>query len=323
MQQSVPLNFVISFCKEMIPGSGEDSYCYSFCDSAGMLGVFDGCGGAGAKKHNCYSGKSEAFVASRLVAGAFFDSFRQKFPTKMPSEQVASEIFKPTAMQRLNTFGPDADGSGLLIKGSMVRTLPTTAAVALVRRVKSNLMEVSAIWAGDSRVYVLDANGLAQLTVDDTSVADPMDNLYEDGVLRNIFCSDRDVELHCKTVQVRTPFVVLAATDGCFGYVTTPMEFEGMILHSLLNADNPEQWETNMAQIMGQSAGDDHTLCLATIGYSSFRSLQKNMSKRYAQILDTYLNPVSALPPEDRASRQKLWETYRGSYMRYLEGSTK
>ena len=317
MQHNLPLDFVLSFCKDVIPDHGEDSYCYSFCDSAGIIGVFDGCGGAGAKKHDCYSGKTEAYIASRLCSGAFYDSFRRNFPNQMPAQQLAETVFAPAALQRLKDSEPVQEG--FRITGSMVRTLPTTAAVALIRKDKGAMLEVSAFWAGDSRVYVLDKTGLCQLTQDDTSVSDPMENLYEDGVLKNIFCSDRNVTLHTKTIQLKPPFVVLTATDGCFGYVSTPMEFEGVILHSLLNADNPKQWEQKMQEMIGQTAGDDHTMCLAAFGYPSFVAMQRSFSKRYEEILEAYLNPVCALPKEDRENRQKLWETYRDGYMRYLE----
>lgn len=319
MQYHLPLNFVLSFCKEIKPENGEDSYCYSFCDTAGMLGVFDGCGGAGAKKHECYSGKTEAYIASRLCSGAFYDCFRKNFPNDMPAENMAKELFAPAVIQQLLENEPDEEE--FRITGSMVRTLPTTAAVAVVRRGKGSMLEVNALWAGDSRVYILDKTGLAQLTQDDTSVSDPMENLYEDGVLKNIFCSDRKVKLNSKTVQVKPPFVLISATDGCFGYVSTPMEFEGTILHSLLNADNPEQWEQNMANMIAQTAADDHTMCLAAFGYPNFTAMQRSFSRRYGEILSAYLNPVYILPADDRESRQKLWEKYRGNYMRYLEDS--
>lgn len=319
MQHRLPLDFILSFCRDMIPEHGEDSYCYSFCDTAGMLGVFDGCGGAGARKHDVYSGCTEAYMASRLCAGAFYDSFRTTFPCDLPAEQIAKEVLAPRAIETLVAYEPPKDGDGLKITGSMVRTLPTTAAVALVQQAEEDALLVSAIWAGDSRVFILDAQGLAQLTVDDTSVPDPMENLYEDGVLRNIFCSDRKVRVHCKTVRVKPPFVVLSATDGCFGYVSTPMEFEGMLIYTLLNANTPAQWENELAQMIGRSAGDDHTLCLASFGYGSFAALQQSLSARYTHILHEYLDPVSKLPVDDRQSRFALWDRYQADYMRYLK----
>lgn len=315
MENGLGLDFVLSFCREMVPGKGEDSYCHSFCDSAGLLAVFDGCGGAGARTHDCYTGHTEAYMASRLCAGAFYDVFR----TALPSDAPAHQLFADTALARLKQFAPPVDPDGFVLKGSMVRTLPTTAAAALIRQGKNGLF-VSAIWAGDSRVYLLDGNGLAQLTVDDTSVPDPMENVYEDGVLRNLLCSDRAVTMHCATVEVKPPFAVLAATDGCFGYVSTPMEFEGLLLQSLLQARTPEQWERGLADSIGALAGDDHCLCLASFGYGRFEALQESLRERFSYLLNQYLKPVSQLPLEDRDSRMALWQQYRGNYFRWMKG---
>lgn len=319
MQHSLPLDFIISFCRDMIPEHGEDSYCYSFCDTAGLLGVFDGCGGAGARKHEYYSGHTEAFMASRFCAGTFYDCFRAAFPCDRSAAEMVKEVFTPSAAQRLAAYEPPKEENGFQIKGSMVRTLPTTAAAALVQQEADGNVLVSAIWAGDSRVYILDARGLAQLTVDDTTVSDPMENIYEDGILRNIVCRDRAVNLHCRTVRLRPPFMVFAATDGCFGYVSTPMEFEGLLLHTLLSSDSAAQWEAEIAQVLSKVAGDDYTLCLAAFGYSDFAALKKSIEQRYAHLDQYYLTPVRQMPIEDRQSRFELWGQYKANYFRYLK----
>jgi serine/threonine protein phosphatase PrpC len=318
MQQALPFDFVLSFCREMIPGKGEDSSCHSFCDSAGLIGVFDGCGGAGARTHDFYSGRTEAYMASRLCAGAFYDQFRATFPCGLPAEKVAQELFAPAALERLKTYSPPKDPDAFVMKGSMVRTLPTTAAAALIQSAAAGVA-VSPIWAGDSRVYVLDGQGLAQLTVDDTSVPDPMENVYEDGVLRNILCSDRKVTLHSFTQVLQPPFVVLAATDGCFGYVSTPMEFEGMLLETLLTSQSPAQWEQRLADMIGSVAGDDHAMVMASFGYGDFAALQNSLRQRWLWLRENYILPVQKLPLEDRQSRFALWDSYRGNYFRLLK----
>lgn len=307
------LDFIMSFCRDKVPGHGEDSFCHSFCDGAGLLGVFDGCGGAGAKTHAKYSGHTEAYVASRLCSGAFYDSFRAVFPNKRDVQKLASEVFSPCLAQRLQQYSPPKNENGIKISGSGIRTLPSTAAVALVRD-----GEVSALWAGDSRVYVLDAVGLAQLTVDHTSEPDPMHTLYEDGVLRNVLCADKPIQLSCKTIQLQEPFMVFAATDGCFGYLSTPMEFEGLILQTLLNANCVAQWEQQLADAISAVAGDDHTLCLAAYGYGSFEALQNSFRARYEFLKQHYLAAAAAMPVEDRDSRYALWQSYKQDYMRYL-----
>lgn len=318
MSFSLPLDFILSFRGDKIPDHGEDSYCYCFCDSAGLLGAFDGCGGAGARTHEAYSGHTEAYMASRLCAGAFYDAFRKLFPCEEPTEQLLVNVFLPEALNRLRAYAPAQDTT-LQIRGSIVRTLPTTAAVAILRQMDPDAVTVSAVWAGDSRIYVLDAHGLSQLTVDDTSVPDPMENLYEDGILKNIFCSDKAVRLRCNTVQLQPPFLVFAATDGCFGYVSTPMEFEGLLLHTLLQAPGPAQWEESLAEYIGKTAGDDHTLCMASLGYGSFEALQKDLSPRFEHLKQNYLLPLRDLPLDDRQSRYDLWAQYKHIYNRYLK----
>jgi hypothetical protein len=319
MQSGLSLDQVMSFCREKIPGHGEDSYCYSFCDSAGLIGVFDGCGGAGAKKHDYYSGHTEAYMASRLCAGSFYDQFRKFFPCSQSATSLAKEVFAPLTAKRLIEFGPPKDTTGFQIKGSSVRTLPSTAAVAVIQQATDGSALVTAIWAGDSRVYIMDSLGLAQLTVDDTTVTDPMMNIYEDGILKNVLCSDKPIDLHCKTIKLNNPFIVFSATDGCFGYLSTPMEFEGVLLETLLKSNCFAEWECNLADVISSIAGDDHALCLAAYGYGSYPNIQKSFIERMNYIEKYYLLPVSNIPVEDRDSRFELWSSYCENYMRYIK----
>lgn len=318
MKNNLPLSFILDFCRDKIAGQGEDCSCYTFCDSAGLVAVFDGCGGAGAKKHDYYSGHSEAYMASRLCSGVFYDAFREYFPGDYSARKFTEEILSPRAVRQLQSFAPPEDPNNFTIRGSLIRTLPTTAAAALVQQEGKELL-VSAIWAGDSRVYILDSRGLFQLTEDDTTVPDPMDNLYDDGVLRNIFCSDKDVKLHCRTVRVQAPFMVFAATDGCFGYLSTPMEFEGMLLDTLLQAESVSHWEENLTSALGGIAGDDHTMVMAGFGYKSFQDLQNTVRDRYTALYNSCLESIGQLPMDDRQSRYDLWNQYKANYLMYLE----
>lgn len=317
MRSRLLLDFVMCFCRDKIPGHGEDSYCHSFCDTAGLLGVFDGCGGAGARKHDYYSGHTEAYMASRICAGAFYDQFRSLFPCNKDAVSIMEEYFSLQIDQRLREFSPPKDENGFQIKGSSVRTLPSTAAVALIQQNTDDSIQVTAIWAGDSRVYIMDPLGLAQLTIDDCTVNDPMLNIYEDGILKNILCCDKPIELHCKSITMSTPFIVFAATDGCFGYLSTPMEFEGVLLETLLKTKSIAEWESSLANTLSSVAGDDCTLCLAAYGYGSYSSIRNSFTPRYEYIDKYYLLPVSNLSIEDRESRFNLWNLYRDDYLRY------
>ena len=317
MENQLPLTFLLSFCRDQIPGKGEDSYCYSFCDSAGMIAVFDGCGGAGARTHDYYSGKTEAYMASRICAGAFYDLFRSRFPEQTDIAVFVRDELQTAVVNQLVRFQPPKIPGAIQIRGSMVRTLPTTSAAAFLQAQSDGAVKVGAAWAGDSRVYILDSKGLAQLTVDDATVTDPMLNIYEDGILKNIFSSDRPMHLNYREIVVRPPFMVLSATDGCYGYVTTPMEFEGLLLRTLLAAKSVDAWEQNLADTIGSIAGDDHTLCLAAFGYDSFDALKLSFKERYKHLWNHYIQPVQDEPLDRREPRFALWEGYKPDYLRY------
>ena len=97
------------------------------------------------------------------------------------------------------------------------------------------------------------------------------------------------------------------------------MEFEGVLLNTLLKTNSVADWETILANTIGSVAGDDHTLCLAAYGYGSYSALQKSFTKRYSLLERSYLAPVANIPVEDREGRFALWSSYRDNYMRYIK----
>ena len=315
-------DFILRICQEVKKDAGEDNYCYSFGKTAGFLAVFDGCGGLGAQRHAFYSNKTEAYMASRFAAGSFFDSFRELFPYASESKRTAEEFTQSATLccsQVLTAFRPQESGNVPQIKGSMVRTLPTTAASVLIQRNAAGAYVLNPIWAGDSRAYVLLPEGLAQLTVDDTTVPEPMENLYEDGILTNVLCEGRHPRLHLSEVTISAPFLVLSATDGCFGYLSTPMEFEGMLLETLLASHSVAEWEALLTERITLVAGDDVTLCMAGYGFFTFGQLQRVFAGRFEELQRLYLTPLRNLPNTEREIRRDLWQHYRWQYMRYLK----
>ncbi len=316
-------DFVLSVYNEVKPGQGEDNFCYCFTHGMGMISAFDGCGGAGARRHQEYDDHSEAYMASRMCAGVFYDCFVDAFPF-----QGSADTFPPYYREQvqarcaevLTSYAPPAQTTPLM-KGSMVRTLPTTVASALIYKAEDKGHMVSAIWAGDSRVYVLTEDGLSQLTKDDCSVSDPFDNLYENGVLRNMICQGRKLSLNGHMHYEEKPMVVIAATDGCFGYFTTPMEFEGVILDALLSSDTPAQWEHRLKEYLCSVASDDVTMVLAVYGASDFKRLKKLFTARYRKLCREYLEPISRMEPGDREARYQLWLQYKDNYLRNMEGN--
>ena len=63
---------------------------------------------------------------------------------------------------------------------------------------------------------------------------DPFESLYRDRPLSALISADAPVALSLRRLRVPKPCVLLVATDGAFGCLPTPMEFEMLLLNTCL-----------------------------------------------------------------------------------------
>ena len=164
---------------EMIEGRGEDSFYAACTPYTAVSAVFDGCGGIGSKKYSRFSGFSGAYMSSRAISGAMHDWFHDfDGGISLDSQEIGTTMkaYFRDAVKLLHRIGDEPSR----IAGMLVRDFPSTAAVALVRKTEKGI-ELHCLWAGDSRIYLLDGQGLAQLTTDDIADRDAMHNLRADG----------------------------------------------------------------------------------------------------------------------------------------------
>lgn len=304
------LNCLVSVYSEKIADNGEDAYVYTAAGNAVVVGAFDGCGGAGAKRLERLQGKTGAYAASRIAAGTVRDYFAGFNGRDIPG--CAGEL-KKSIIANLRKCSLATGGESRLIS-SVVKSFPTTAALALCREAGKGL-ELDCFWAGDSRVYYLCEEGLYQLTADDLSVQDAMENLYDDGVMTNVISLSADFTIHHSAVRVNRPGIVFAATDGCFGYISSPMEFEFMLVDALTESGSVEQWEKEMHRRMTAVSGDDFTLCGAVFGFDGFEDLRACFVRRRETLISRYMRRIK---DADREGKTRLWEEYRKDYYRYL-----
>lgn len=304
------IDFGLEVFKEKIPNNGEDSYLYLLSPSNGIVGVFDGCGGSGAKKYDKYQGKTGAYMASRVVSGATRDWFIDFISGDGTgnSESLKERIKKYLSLCR------EVGGGTTAFKGSMSKDFPTTAAVIVIGTDKSAI-HATCLWAGDSRCYLLDSDGLKQLTEDDLGGLDAMENLTADGVLTNVISSSKDFAIHHKMINLTKPSVLFSATDGCFGYFSTPMEFEYLLLSTLFSSESIESWEKNISGVLSEVAGDDYSLSGVAFGYGSLNNLKKAFEKRYSDLFSNY---IDGLEDTDQEGKIALWQTYRTKYTQFL-----
>ena len=329
IQDYLDAAFVVA--SEACEGSGEDSFCCSCSKESIIAGVFDGCGGLGTRQYDHYENHTGAYIASRLVSGAVYDWFqnsRQVFDRKGETAEAEKErdpngknpyeeaiqVLKERIAKALKT-GERLGGSTLKIRGSMVRNFPTTAAIALAVCLQDGV-ELDAMWAGDSRVYFLGETGLMPLTRDDTSSGDAFEDLRNDPVQTNVLSSDGQFILHTRTVPIKEPILVIAATDGYFGYWNTPMEFEYFLLDTLYRSSCLEEWEEFLREEIKDVTGDDATLAVLAFGFGTFDRMKEAYTERHRIIKDQYINQLGDSCTEKEA--KLLWQKYRRDYEKYI-----
>ncbi|MGN1165608.1 MAG: PP2C family protein-serine/threonine phosphatase [Lachnospiraceae bacterium] len=293
---------------------GEDSFYCAESNSSAIVSVFDGCGGLGARKYETFQGHTGAYIASRTVSGAIHDWYHKNYKKSWKDVQKLKssiEEYIRKAYKVCEPYGVER----LKIKGSMVRKFPTTLALAYAEYDGDGVL-VHVLWAGDSRVYMLDENGLAQLTRDDTDVDDALENLMSDGAMTNVLSSDGNYRLNCKTIRLTSPALIFAATDGCFGYIPSPMEFEYVILKSLVENETPAVFKRALRTGLAQYAGDDLALGMMSFYYGDFSNTRMQFSERLNYLVKDYINPLNAERSEE--CTQRLWKDYKPEYERYL-----
>lgn len=313
--------FCLGVWTEKRRGLGEDAeptLLHNVASVHGLIGVYDGLGGAGARPAGTTAdGRqvSHAFVASRLAHLAV----RQWF--------VEGQRHGERLEDRLRAvFDGARRNSGPKLRGTLTRQLPTTLALIEYGQVQpSGTVEVTARWAGDSRCYVLTpARGLRQLSRDDSEVDDALETLVADQPMTNLVSAGGRFEVHERSHLMRYPCVLICATDGFFNYVATPALFEYHLLDCLHESGDMRHWGELLARWVRTTAGDDATIALVSLGLAKFTDLQNCFEPRWKQLRREHWEPMqrldeAAMDDEERrtamlAARRDSWHRYRTQY---------
>ncbi|MBO0883284.1 MAG: hypothetical protein J2P17_23695, partial [Mycobacterium sp.] len=209
------------------------------------------------------------------------------------------------------------------VRGSMHRLFPTTVA-GLDFRLSHGEVAWNVVWAGDSRCYVAETrDGLQQLSRDDTDQGDALELLVQDPPMINLVSADRAFTLHNVAGRASLPCLLVCATDGFFGYVQTPAQFEHMLLDTLVSAQDVRHWSAHLAQRVEACTGDDASLALVALGFPDFDALRARFVGRAAFVDVEYAELMRDVPSDDTvalvAAREKSWLRYRSGYEQRLD----
>ena len=307
------LSCLAKICYKPLGEKGEDAFAYNLSrNDIHTIAVFDGCGGAGAWKYQEFMNSTGAFVAAQAVSNRFLSWFDTISPESLYSVDTLSNSFMEDSHSLLVKLKNYCAPMG--VSGSLIKSFPCTASIALVSQGNDDTPIITALNAGDSRVYYLTPfDGLVQITNDDSrGHPDPLDSLRDNAPLSNLLNADKPYVIKSRQVKLMYPFAAICATDGAFGYVRSPMDFEHMLLKSLLEANSIEEFEKIMQSAIVAITGDDSTLLMAFYGYNNYASIKTSFLHRFENVDKIVQMINNAQTPEERDGIiRDQWKQYR------------
>lgn len=291
MESKPHILYPFSFQKEIKPG---------FCEDAPPVAtdryaiVCDGLGGAGHTKHllpdeenpGTVTERTSAYLGSRIVAERVERFFAEHWEEWAGPEQAPEiGVYAGQLKEELDRAIQDCvEKMRIRIPvGKTIKIFPTTLASAVFLPCEDGL-RVAAIWAGDSRVYLLTpSKGLRLLSLDDADGA--AESMNSGTVMTNCVYAGSFFLNYC-VYTLREPGLVFCCSDGCFDYLRSPLHLEWLLLHTIQNM--PQEEGRQPGEILGESIRDgiyqtirdDTTMAGLCVGLPSIASLQEAFRPR-------------------------------------------
>lgn len=307
-------NFLLTVSLEASSGSGEDSHLVYDDAKTLVVGVFDGLGGRSAGFDGLKGGQIASVEAAQIVKKVL-----TQWSGKL-TENITSQI-QSTICQSLKSQA-DAKMPKSRLGGTLSgKRLCTTLALASINKQEKDFYEIDLAWIGDSRIYFLSpSKGLQQLTTDDLQVnKDAFQMIREDPPMSQYLTADipADWHIHYGVEVIEENGCILACTDGCFQYLSTPWDFEKLLLKTLSLSNSTAEWENILAHEYEQIKQDDVSLLLYPVGFTNFESIKENYQQRLKELTLNYNSETSNFD-----DLSQFWNLYRSDYEARLKVSS-
>lgn len=231
-----------------------------------------------------------------------------------------SEGLAETIRVKLERF---AERMGLVLesktRGSYL--LPSTLVIALAEEHDEDV-DVLYLWAGDSRGYLWDTDGLAQIT----------DDHEQNETMTNLITLTKPFAIEARLLTVKKPVVLFNASDGCYKCpcFSSPLDLEYSLLQGFAGADGFEKASELLDGTFAEigTHDDSNTIALASFGYADYTALLVDIQKRMDSIKETYISKMPDFFERDYSAEAEQLEgqkdgilfTMKGKLMNMAEG---
>lgn len=295
----IHLNFTINK-----PLKGHDEDAPSYADDR-MLIVCDGLGGGGQNVYFIDGEKrTSAYLGSRIISAAcreFISVHYEEFCENMQNPVFLVSELKTVISNSLNHYVTEKKLKNI-VRGKSIQMLPSTLAAIIYKHFEDHT-DVLVVSAGDSRAFVLTPeNGLQQISRDD--VFDNVDAFVKSGTMTNNIRQDGEFHINYGYYVLPPKCILFVCTDGCFDYISTPMELEYRLDYSIIKCGDPLNSESNdLGEFLGnvlEKSGlkDDCTLAGAVLGYTDSENTKNLFLRRALEIQEKYRNPCAQFDKE-------------------------
>lgn len=175
-------------------------------------------------------------------------------------------------------------------KGSYL--LPTTLTVALMNET-DNGVDILYLWAGDSRGYLWNTEGLKQIT----------DDHERDETMTNLITLTKPFQLEARLFKTSKPALLFNATDGCYKCpcFASAFDLEYVFLQAVNSSYSFEETAKNLDKqftVIG-THDDSNTMALTSFGYESFDALKVAVAQRLAYLQEHFIQVLPGILERD------------------------